>query len=106
MIVEVSGVGDPRTVAQWGRTPGFTLDAVVVLADAETVRERAADRYVGETVVTQLAGADLVVVTHLDVLEHPAAHSRRSGGGWARSPPLRSSPAQLHYGTTTHDPYP
>lgn len=67
VLVEVSGVGDPWKVAQWGRTPGFVLDAVVTLADAETIRDRARDRYVGDTVVSQLRGADAVVVTRVDV---------------------------------------
>jgi len=69
VIVEVSGVGDPWKVAQWGRTPGFRLDAVLTLADAETVIERSADRLVGETVRLQLAGADIVVVTKADLVE-------------------------------------
>ena len=69
VVIEVSGVGDPRKVAQWGHVPGFTLDGVVVLVDAETVRERSRDRYVGETVLSQLAGADLVVVTRADLLD-------------------------------------
>ena len=54
VVVEVSGVGDPWKVAQWGRTPGLSLDAVIVLADAEQIRRQAADQYVGETVLTQL----------------------------------------------------
>jgi len=69
VIVEVSGVGDPWKVAQWGRSPGFSLDAVVVLADAETVIERADDRYVGDTVRRQLAGADVVVITKPDLVD-------------------------------------
>lgn len=69
VIVEVSGVGDPWKVAQWGRSPGFSLDAVVVLADAETVIERADDRYVGDTVRRQLAGADMVVITKPDLVD-------------------------------------
>ncbi|RUA25291.1 MAG: hypothetical protein DSY73_02100 [Actinobacteria bacterium] len=69
VVIEVSGVGDPRKVAQWGHVPGFTLDGVVVLVDAKTVRERSRDRYVGETVLAQLAGADLVVVTRADLLD-------------------------------------
>jgi G3E family GTPase len=71
VVVEVSGVGDPWKVAQWGRTPGFVLDTVVVLADAETVVSRADDQWVGETVRAQLAGADIVLLTRLDLAEDP-----------------------------------
>jgi G3E family GTPase len=48
--------------------PGCRLDGTVVLADAETVRARAADRYVGDTIARQLAGADLVVLNKTDLV--------------------------------------
>jgi G3E family GTPase len=70
VVVEVSGVGNPRSVAQWGHTPGFALDAVVVLADAATIRDQVVDPYVGETVVAQLEAADLVVLTKRDLVEN------------------------------------
>ncbi len=69
VVVEVSGVGEPRKVARWAHLPGFTPDGVVVLVDPLSVRDRAADRYVGETVVSQVAGADLVVVSRSDVAD-------------------------------------
>lgn len=69
VVVEVSGVGNPRSVAQWGRTPGFALDSVVVLADATTIREQVVDQYVGETIVAQLEAADLVVLTKRDLVD-------------------------------------
>jgi len=67
VVVEVSGVGEPRKVARWAHLPGFTPDGVVVLVDPLSVRDRATDRYVGETVVNQVAGADLVVMSRSDV---------------------------------------
>ena len=39
----------------------------VVLADAETVRGRAADRYIGSTVRRQLAQADLILLNKCDL---------------------------------------
>jgi len=69
VVVEVSGVGDPWKVAQWGRTPGFSLDAVVTLVDAETVLERSHDQLVGGTVCGQVRNADLVVVTKTDLVD-------------------------------------
>jgi len=67
VLVEVSGVGDPWAVAQWGRTPGFALDGVVVVVDPETIVERLGDRYVGDTVRGQLEAADLVLLSRADV---------------------------------------
>ncbi len=69
VIVEVSGVGDPWKVAQWGRTPGFDLDAVICLADASTIIEMVDDPRVGDTVRCQLAGSDIVVMTKNDLVE-------------------------------------
>jgi len=69
VVVEVSGVGDPWKVAQWGRTPGFSLDAVVTLVDAETVIERSQDRRIGDTVCGQVRNADVVVVTKTDLVD-------------------------------------
>src|SRR4051794_19414238 len=39
IIVEASGVADPLKIAQYGHTPGFRLESIIVLADAETVRK-------------------------------------------------------------------
>jgi len=68
VIVEVSGVGDPWKVAQWGRSPGFELDAVIVLADAEALPAQVDDPYIGETVLGQLRGADVVVLSKIDLV--------------------------------------
>lgn len=66
LIIEVSGVGDPWAVAQWGRTPRFELDGIVVVVDPLAIRRWADDAYVGDTVRGQLAAADIVLVSHAD----------------------------------------
>ena len=66
LVLEVSGVGDPWAVAQWGRTPGYELDGVVVVVDPLSIRTWVDDHYVGDTVRNQIAGADLVMVSHAD----------------------------------------
>lgn len=68
VLIEVSGVGDPWKVAQWGRSPGFELDAVVVLAAADAIVEQSTDKYIGETVVSQLRAADVAVLTRSDLV--------------------------------------
>ena len=75
IVVEASGVALPHKIAQYGRLPGFRLDGVIVLVDVETIRARARDRYVGRTVLRQLDGADLLVLTKTDLVsaEHLAA---------------------------------
>lgn len=68
VVLEASGVADPTRLADWATLPGFRVDGVVVLVDAETVRSRATDRYSGTTVLRQIAGADLLVVTKADLV--------------------------------------
>ena len=82
VLIETSGVALPRAV---GRTvtlvTGLALDAVVVVADAETLRDRAADRYVGDTVQTQLRDADLVLLNKIDLCTGGAVERLH---GWLR----------------------
>ena len=68
VIVEASGVALPHKIGQYGHMHGFRLDGVVVLVDVETIRARARDKYVGKTVLRQLSGADLLVLTKTDLV--------------------------------------
>jgi len=73
VLVEASGVALPGAIAATASLlPGYVVDGVVVLADAETVRERAADRYLGDTIQRQLADADLVLATKTDLVDEAA----------------------------------
>lgn len=68
VVIEASGVSDPVAIAQYAHLPGFQLDGVIVLADAETVRRRSTDKYVGRHVVQQVRGADLLVLNKIDLV--------------------------------------
>jgi len=81
LVIEASGVADPATVAAYGHSPGLALDAVVVVVDAETVRRRSTDKYVGDTVVGQLASADIIVFNKVDLVDGDTAVTTR---GWLR----------------------
>ncbi len=72
LVIEASGVADPATVAAYAHGPGLMLDSVVVVVDGETIIATSTDRYVGETVLHQLASADVVVINKVDLLS-PAA---------------------------------
>jgi G3E family GTPase len=78
VLIETSGVALPGSVARGARlAPGIEIDAVVVLVDAETIRLRANDRHVGDTVMQQLAEADLLVLNKIDLIDKPALDATR-----------------------------
>ena len=62
IVIETSGVALPGAVVQaTALLPNVAMDGVIVLADAETIEDRAHDRYMGDTILRQLADADLAV---------------------------------------------
>ena len=70
LVLEASGIGLPSAlVSAIALLPELRLAAVLVLADAETVQARAADRYVGDTVLQQLHSADLLILNKCDLLD-------------------------------------
>ncbi|MEM9354891.1 MAG: CobW family GTP-binding protein [Pseudomonadota bacterium] len=70
VLLEASGVAIPGAIASSvGLLTGYTLDGVVVLADAETLRQRADDHYMGDTVRQQLQDADILVLNKTDLIE-------------------------------------
>lgn len=69
VILEASGVALPGAIAgTLSLLPGFTLDGVLVLADAETVRQTAQDKYMADTITRQLADADMVLLNKTDLV--------------------------------------
>ncbi len=69
LLIETSGVALPATIAQSLQLiPDIDVNGIVVLADAECVRDRAADRYMGDTVLAQLAAADIIVLNKVDLI--------------------------------------
>lgn len=78
IVVEASGVADPARIAAYaGCHPRLGLDGIVVMADAETVRARASDKYVGDVVRQQLAAADLIMLSRTDLIDASATRAVR-----------------------------
>lgn len=68
VVIEASGIADPAAIAHHALTPGFDLDGVVVLLDAETVRRRERDPVVGRTIRRHLTAADMLVLNKIDLV--------------------------------------
>lgn len=93
VLVEASGVADPGRIAQIARADrSFAQDATLVLAAADQIRALAADRYVGDTVLRQLAAADLIVLNKIDLVSEADA---RTATAWLNdvAPQARIVPA-------------
>lgn len=74
VVVELSGVADPRRVVPWASSIGFRLDSVVVLVDTPVFAENWDDSVLGHHLRAQVAAADLIALTKTDT----AAASDRS----------------------------
>ena len=83
LLLEASGVAEPQRVAQTaGFWPGFELDAVIVAADAEAVRARAQDKFIGPLIRSQIRSADIVALTKGDLIGPEATAAARN---WLRT---------------------
>jgi G3E family GTPase len=69
LLIETSGVALPESIVQsLSLLPDLALDGVIVLADAETIETRARDHYMGDTVLAQLAHADIILLNKIDLV--------------------------------------
>ena len=97
ILVEASGVADPRAIADVATLhPGLSRDLVVVLADVETVRSRYEDHRLRDTVRRQIEAADLLVLNKCDRIPEEAVGEAES---WVRdrsqAPVIRSVGADI-----------
>jgi len=79
LLVEASGVADPRPIAEVAILhPELTPDATIVLADAAEIRERAADPRLSDTVERQFKAADVVLLNKCDLVDAAARAELRA----------------------------
>ncbi|MEM7438529.1 MAG: CobW family GTP-binding protein [Pseudomonadota bacterium] len=70
VVLEASGVALPASIAGTvSLLQGFSVDGIVVLADAETAQKNANHKFMGDTVTRQLSQADLVVLNKTDLVQ-------------------------------------
>jgi G3E family GTPase len=78
VIVEASGVAEPGKIAQYGQMYGLPLDGVLVVVDAEQIKTQADNKYVGDTVLRQLAQADVLLLNKRDLVSGEAIEDLRN----------------------------
>ena len=79
VVIECSGVAIPSAIAaSVTLLEGFAPDGTVVLVDAETIRTAAIDDYIGDTILRQLADADLAVINKADLVDAPTLSALES----------------------------
>ncbi len=102
LLIEASGVALPGAIASSvSLLTRYACEGIFVLADAETVRARAADRYLGDTIERQLRDASVILLGKPDLVG-PAerADTRRWLEGYASVVEVERGrvPAELVFG--------
>ena len=79
IVIEASGVGDPWRIAEIALVePELRLDQVLVIADASRIEALIEDRRVGETVRSQFAKCDFVLLGKSDLVTVDALNAARN----------------------------
>jgi len=69
ILIESSGVALPGAIASSvSILDGFDVEGIVILADAETIRDQASNDYIGDTIERQLTDADIVLLNKCDLV--------------------------------------
>jgi G3E family GTPase len=69
ILIETSGVALPAALAgAITFVAGAALDAIITVADVETVRRSSSDRFMGDTITRQLADADIILSNKCDLV--------------------------------------
>jgi G3E family GTPase len=69
IVIEASGVSDPKRIAQVGLAdPALLLDGVIVLADAESIQSNASEPRLHDSILRQLKAADVLILNKIDLV--------------------------------------
>ncbi len=70
IVIESSGVALPGAIVQsLSLQRSYAIHAVLTLVDAASIREQLSDRYIGETVQTQLSHANIALLNKADLVD-------------------------------------
>ena len=76
ILIEASGVAIPSVVqSSISLLPDYQPNGTIVLAAANQVRENANAKYIGDTIIRQLEGADVTLVTKCDLVSEESENN-------------------------------
>ena len=73
IVIEASGVADPRKIAGYARLAGLRDARIVVAVDALAIRSLQRDRFVAGEIDRQIRSAQLLVINKRDLVDDAAA---------------------------------
>ncbi|MCB1534266.1 MAG: cobalamin biosynthesis protein CobW [Rhodoblastus sp.] len=101
ILIETSGVALPGSVAQsLSLVAGLRHEATLVVLDAETAQKLARDKYLGDTILRQLAEADLVVLNKIDLASDDTRADLRD---WLTATAPRAKIVETEFGALSPD---
>ncbi|MEM7341786.1 MAG: GTP-binding protein [Actinomycetota bacterium] len=78
LVIELSGVAEPKNVLPWGRSAGFFLDGVVIVVAVDQLLDDGLPTWVRLHVEAQISAADLLVLTKTDLVDGAAVAAARA----------------------------
>jgi G3E family GTPase len=67
LVIELSGIAEPKNVIPWGRSAGFLLDGVVIVVAVDQLLDDELATWIRRHIEAQITAADLLVLTKTDL---------------------------------------
>lgn len=78
LVIELSGIAEPKNVIPWGRSAGFLLDGVVIVVAADQLLDNTLPPWIRAHIEAQIAAADLLVLTKADLVGQAGTDAARA----------------------------
>ncbi len=78
LIIELSGIAEPKNVIPWGRSAGFLLDGVVIVVAVDQLLDPDLANWVRLHLEAQIDAADLLVLTKTDLADPGSVAAART----------------------------
>ncbi len=69
LVIELSGIAEPKNIVPWGRSAGFLLDGVVIVVAVDQLLDDDLPKWIRLHLEAQIEAADLLVLTKSDLVD-------------------------------------